>query len=82
MVKRFPAHYVTLEEFAIGYGLTWSFCWAVAAALAELGWWEEEEEVAAASASSEHHLHGAGGEQQFWELKQTKTKKKGEKGRL
>lgn len=40
MVKRFPAHYVSLKEFAIGYGSTWSFCWAVAAAPAELGWWE------------------------------------------
>lgn len=43
MVRRFPAHYVSLEEFAIGYGSAWSFCWAVAAvaaAPAVLGWWE------------------------------------------
>jgi len=41
MVKRFPAHYVSLKEFAIGYGSTWSFCWAVAAAaLVELSWWQ------------------------------------------
>lgn len=25
MGKRFPAHYVALKEFAIGYGSTWSF---------------------------------------------------------
>lgn len=59
MGKRFPAHYVALQEFAIGYVELLLLFW---------GWGRgEEEEEEEESSRSEHHLHRAG-EQQLQEF--------------